>query len=83
MARRFAEQAGAPEPRLRAVPGVVVSAAGLVSPLMREFRETSHQFARPFVLDSTAFTDTFGLTPTPVDTAVKETVAWWQARSAA
>jgi len=83
MARLFAEQAGAPEPRLRTVPAPVVWAAGLVSPLMRELRETAHQFARPFVLDSAAFTETFGVQPTPVDTAVKETVAWWQARSAA
>jgi nucleoside-diphosphate-sugar epimerase len=83
MARRLAELAGAPEPRLRTVPDAVVRAAGLFSPMMRELRETSHQFARPFVMDSSAFTATFGLTPTPVDDALKATVAWWQARNAA
>jgi nucleoside-diphosphate-sugar epimerase len=83
LARRFAERGGAREPRLRRMPGPVLWAAGLVSPLLRELRETAHQFARPFVLDSTAFTATFGLNPTPVPDAVSATVAWWRARTGA
>jgi hypothetical protein len=48
--------------------------------MMWELREISHHFARPFVMDSSAFTATFGLAPTRVDDALKATVAWWQAR---
>jgi len=83
VARRLAELAGAREPRLRRVPAAVVRAAGLFSPMLRELRETSHQFARPFVMDSSAFTATFGVEATPVDDALKQTVAWWQSRTAA
>ena len=83
MARRLTELAGAREPRLRRVPDALIRAAGLFSPLLREFRETSHQFARPFVMDSSAFTGTFGVEPTPVGDALKATVGWWQSRTAA
>jgi nucleoside-diphosphate-sugar epimerase len=83
MAARLATLAGAREPRLRRVPNAVLHAAGLVSPLLREFRETNHQFARPFVMDSSAFTTTFGVEPTPMDDALKATMAWWQSRAGA
>ncbi|HEY3263347.1 MAG TPA: NAD-dependent epimerase/dehydratase family protein [Pseudonocardiaceae bacterium] len=81
LARGLAELAGAREPRLRRIPHVAVRAAGLFSPLMRELRETSHQFARSFVMDSSAFTARFGLEASPLDDALKATVAWWQARA--
>ena len=40
---------------------------------MRELRETAYQFSRPFVMDSTAATETFGLEPEPIDDALRET----------
>lgn len=83
VARRLAALAGAPEPRVRRVPAAVLSAAGLLSPQLRELRETSHQFTRPFVLDSSAFTTTFGVEATPVEDALKATIAWWQSRTGA
>ena len=46
-------------------------AAGLVNPMAKELRETQHQFRRPFVLDSSAAQQTFGLSPTPIDEAVR------------
>ncbi|HEY0638056.1 MAG TPA: NAD-dependent epimerase/dehydratase family protein [Pseudonocardiaceae bacterium] len=82
MARGLARAAGAPEPTVRAIPAAVMSAAGLVSPALRELRETRHQFTRPFVLDSTAYTETFGVTATPAAEALEATAAWWRARAA-
>ena len=38
---------------------------GLVSPLMRELRETEYQFRDAFVMDSSVAEATFGLKPTP------------------
>ena len=67
MAERFCRVAGAPAPRVAAVPPLVLTAAGLVSPQMRELRETLYQFDRPFLLDSSACTRTFGIGPTPLD----------------
>ena len=53
----------------------MVRAAGLFSPLLREFAEVSYQFAAPFVLDSARTTETFGLTATDLDTVLTKTVA--------
>lgn len=56
--------------RVRELPWAVTWTAGLVVPLVRELRETRHQFTRPFVLDSSAAQETFGLLPTPVAESV-------------
>ncbi|HZM57217.1 MAG TPA: NAD-dependent epimerase/dehydratase family protein, partial [Acidimicrobiales bacterium] len=60
LATRFCELAGAPTAKVGAIPPWVVSVAGLVSTQMRELVETRYQFDRPFVLDSTDCTRTFG-----------------------
>jgi nucleoside-diphosphate-sugar epimerase len=75
VAERAAAIVRAPAPRLARMPGPVLWLGGLFSPVAREFREMRYQFERPFVLDSSAATDTFGLKPTPIDDAVAETVA--------
>ena len=49
--------------------------------MMREMFETRHQLDGPFVLDSSAFTETFGDEPTPLtDGAWPTTVEWWRGR---
>jgi nucleoside-diphosphate-sugar epimerase len=59
------------DPKLSSMPYAVLWAAGLVNPMAKELRETQHQFRRPFVLDSTAAQETFGLVPTPTAEAVR------------
>jgi len=51
--------------RVRALPSALLHGLGLVSPLMRELRETEYQFLDDFVMDSSAARRTFGLEPTP------------------
>lgn len=58
-------------PKIRSLPYAAVWAAGLFTPFVRELRETQHQFRRPFVLDSSAAQQTFGLTPHATDDAVR------------
>lgn len=58
-------------PKLRALPHAAVWAAGLFDPFVRELRETQHQFRKPFVLDSTAAQETFGLAPHAIDDSVR------------
>jgi len=70
-AARLAELAGAPPARLRRMPAAMLWFGGLFSPVAREFREVRYQFERPFVLDSTAAQQTFGLAPTPLDDALR------------
>lgn len=64
-----AEQLGVRH-RVRQVPWPVLWTGGVVVPLLRELRETRHQFTHPFVLDSSAAQETFGLAPTPVADSV-------------
>ncbi|MEV0131972.1 NAD-dependent epimerase/dehydratase family protein [Dactylosporangium sp. NPDC050688] len=69
--RTVARIAGLPAPRLRSYPLPAVWAAGLTDRFAKEFREVRHQHVKPFVLDSSRVTATFGLTHTPVDEAVQ------------
>ncbi|MFU8852144.1 NAD-dependent epimerase/dehydratase family protein [Micromonospora sp. SL1-18] len=75
LAARAAALVGAPAPKLARMPYPVLWLGGLADPTARELRETAHQFARPFVMDSAAATRTLGIEPTPLDRAVPETVA--------
>jgi nucleoside-diphosphate-sugar epimerase len=74
----LASLTGVPVPPVRSIPGWVVGAGGLVSPLLRELREVLYQFERPFVLDSSAATETFGLEPTLMHEAISATLEWWR-----
>lgn len=74
--------AGVPPVKVVPIPPFVLRAAGLVRPVMRELQEVRHQFARPFVLDSTAFTAQFGVVATPLADALAGTVSWWRQRLA-
>jgi nucleoside-diphosphate-sugar epimerase len=74
VATRFAELAGAPAPRLKEMPGMVLRLGGLVNAEAREFAEVRYQFDHPWVLDSSAAQATFGIRPTPTDEALKTMV---------
>jgi nucleoside-diphosphate-sugar epimerase len=51
-------------------------------PVLRELKETRHQWQHPFISDATAFTTAFGPLPvTPHTEAMRATVAWWRARA--
>ncbi len=67
---------GGREVRIRRLPGAVRGALRVL-PLVREFDETSHQFERPYVLDASAAEATFGVTATPFEPALKQTLAAW------
>jgi nucleoside-diphosphate-sugar epimerase len=72
LATRFAEANGAPRPRLTQIPYAVMWLTGVFSPLVRELRTTRYQFTRPFVIDSSTTTALFGITPTPLDDALRD-----------
>ena len=75
VATDVARLTGHPVPAVRVVPRPVITALGTVVPLLKEVRETRHQFERPFVLDSTHTEHTFGLSATPWEEALTATVA--------
>ncbi|WP_300007935.1 NAD-dependent epimerase/dehydratase family protein [Pseudonocardia sp.] len=78
VASRMARIAGVPDPGVQVLPRAAVRLGGLAVPFLRELVEVRYQFARPFVLDSSAAQAAFGLAPTPFDDGLAETVAWWR-----
>jgi nucleoside-diphosphate-sugar epimerase len=73
--------AGVAPVRVTQLPHLALRAAGMLSPMLRELEETRYQFTRPYVLDSTAATATFGIEATPLDRTFADTVAWWRSRT--
>ena len=69
MAERFCRIAGAPPARVGSLPPALMTVAGAFSAQLRELKETRYQFDRPFELDSSAATATFGIAATPMDDA--------------
>jgi nucleoside-diphosphate-sugar epimerase len=74
VAARACALADVAPPRLSTMPSPVLWLGGLTNPLARELRETQYQFRAPFVMDSTAATAALGITPTPIDESLAETV---------
>lgn len=64
-------------PRIRRVPRAVLTAGGAVVPVLRELGEVLWQVERPFVVDATATTSTFGLRATPWEEVVAQTARGW------
>lgn len=72
--------AGVPPVSVKTLPHLVIRATGLFVPFLREIEETRYQFTAPYLLDSSQFTQTFGMAPTPLTQTWHDTVAWWRGR---
>jgi nucleoside-diphosphate-sugar epimerase len=60
------------------VPRLVVKAAGLFMPIMKELDEMLYQWDEPFIVDDSRFRARFRQEPTAVGDAAQATVAWAQ-----
>ncbi len=78
LAQYFAliEQAIGRTVTLRPAGRAILTLLGLFNPNIRELPEMLYQFERPFVMDSSAFSTTFGVQPTPLSESVAATAAW-------
>ena len=65
------------------VPAAAMKLLGVFSPMMRELKETSYQFARPWIADATRTEQTFGLSATPLADQARATVEWFRTRPGA
>jgi nucleoside-diphosphate-sugar epimerase len=70
----MARVAGVAPVAVGVAPTVALRMLGLVNPTVRELGETLYQFERPFVMDSSAAEQTFGLAPTPWDEVLAVTL---------
>lgn len=77
-AQQLADAVGAAVGRdsvtVHSIPRALIRFAGLFSKTMRELDELRYQFVRPFELDSTDTTETFGLVATPLEAQVATAV---------
>jgi nucleoside-diphosphate-sugar epimerase len=69
---KVAQAGGFPEAKVSAIPGAVLT-LGSVLPFLREVREMSYQWTRPYVLDDRASRAHFGLEPIPWDEICRRT----------
>ncbi|MCQ9135646.1 NAD-dependent epimerase/dehydratase family protein [Streptomyces hilarionis] len=70
----LAEAAGVAPVRVGEVPGLMLTALGVLNPTVRALREVAYQFERPFVMDSEAAVAAFGIEPTPWTEVLNATV---------
>ena len=75
LADRYCALTGAPRVKIQKLPRFVMRTAGLVVPMARELAEMDYQFYAPFQLDSSLTEQTFGLAPTDLEVALRETAA--------
>jgi nucleoside-diphosphate-sugar epimerase len=61
--------------KVRPLPYAAIWVGGLFNPFVKELRETQHQFRKPYILDSSAAQQTFGLTPHPIEDSVRLDIA--------
>lgn len=73
----FFKEAGL-EPKFSVMKKPMLMLGGLFVPAAREMIEMVYQFEKPFLVDSSKFINAFGNIATPHETAVKETVSWFQ-----
>ena len=58
---------------------LMLALGGLFIPAARESVEMLYEFEKPFVVESSKFERTFGVQATPIEEAIKVTVAWYRA----
>jgi nucleoside-diphosphate-sugar epimerase len=71
----FCRAAGVPDVAVARIPSWVIRVGGVFSPLLRQLPEVAYQHDRPFVMDSSAARNAFGLEPTGWNDIIQATLA--------
>ena len=70
--------AGVEPVRVGSMPKAMLTVGGVFVPILRELKETAYQFDRPFIMDSSLMTQTFGLHATPMHEALLAAIDWYR-----
>lgn len=62
-------------------PKIVLRAMGLFNTNVRELYEMLYEFDQPFIVDGTKAETRLGIVPTPLDEAIRDTVAWFRSQT--
>lgn len=77
LVQAFADAAGVPA-KVGTIPSWLVRAGAVAPGPLLELAEMLYQFRAPFVMDSDRTQALLGLSPTPLQEAARQTVAWWR-----
>ena len=66
------------EPKMSGMSKFMMWMGGFFIPAAKETVEMMYEFEQPFIVDSSAFEETFGMQATPLREAIRETVAWYR-----
>ncbi len=67
--------------KIKAMRRPMMSVLSLFIPILREILPLSYQFEKPYILDSSAMQQVFGMKPTPLRQALQETITWIKSHS--
>jgi nucleoside-diphosphate-sugar epimerase len=70
--------AGRSKTRMRTIPPLLIRAAALTNPTLRELLEMQYQFEEPFIVDSSKIAIGLGVRATPLERALADTVATYR-----
>jgi len=65
------------KPKLSAITRTLAAPLALFVPIVKALIETLPHFEHPYVVDSSAFEQTFGVTATPLDETIADTIEWY------
>lgn len=69
-----------PIPPIQGMGSWMMRLGGLFIPEARETVEMMYEFTDPFVVDDSAFRQSFGMEATPLEEGIQRTLAWYQTR---
>ena len=75
----FAAREAGTEGGVQAMPKVMARAVGVFNAQVRELIEMWYEFDEPYIVDHSKFTGAFGDLATPLDDALRDTLAWFRA----
>lgn len=77
MIEKIAAEIGV-EAKVSVMPKIMFYAVSLVHPYLKELREMMYEFEEAYIVDHSQFEATFGNIATPMDEAIRRTVAWYR-----
>jgi nucleoside-diphosphate-sugar epimerase len=68
------------KPNVSSMSPTMMQMIGLLIPAVREMKEMMYEFQKPFIVDSSKFSRTFGNHATPLRDAIRKTLIWYRGR---
>jgi len=64
-------------PKITSLSNVMLNMVALFNPIVKEIKELSYQFEKPFIMDHSKYEKKFGLNITPHKEAIETTLKWY------